>query len=124
MKFKKWLEKKNLLEFQKPQIVPKWKISKDQIIKNWQSINPETPIALTPISKDHKGSTYGEDGIRITGNPQFINSVLGKIKPLLNYETPTTKLVLSYRETQSPSQVERGNLKKSYVFYVQVKERG
>jgi hypothetical protein len=124
MKFKEWIEKKNLLEFQKPQISPKWKISKEEIIKMWQGINPDIPIAMRPISKNHTGSTYGEDGIRITGSPQFINSILGKIRPLLNYETTTTKLVVSYRETQSPSQVERGNLKKSYVFYVQSKERG
>lgn len=122
--FKEWLEKKDLFEFQRPQELPKWKISKDQIIKMWRGINPETPIAIKPISKDHVGSTYGEDGIRITGSPQFINSVMGKIKSLLNYETVQTKLVVSYRETQSPSQVERGNLKKSYVFYVQTKERG
>lgn len=124
MNFKKWLENKDLLEFQRPQIIPKWKISKDEIIKMWSSINPETPISIKPISKDHVGSTYGEDGVRITGSPQFINSILGKIKSLLNHETTTTKLVVSYRETQSPSQVERGNLKKSYVFYVQTKERG
>jgi len=122
--FKEWLEKKNLLEFQRPQIAPKWKISKDEIIKMWQGINSEAPITIKPISRSHVGSTYGEDGLRITGSPQFINSILGKIKPLLNYETTNTKLVVSYRETQSPSQVERGNLKKSYVFYVQVKERG
>lgn len=124
MNFKQWLEKKDLLEFQRPMPTPKWKISKEEIVKMWQGINPELPIALKPISKDHVGSTYGEDGIRITGSPQFINSILGKIKPLLSYETVNTKLVISYRETQSPSQIERGNLKKSYVFYVQAKERG
>ena len=124
MRFKQWLEKNNLLEFKKPQTIPKWKISKDEIMKSWRILNPATPIAMKPISKDHVGSTYGEDGIRITGSPTFINSVLSKIKPLLNYETPNIKLVVSYRETQSPSQIERGNLKKSYVFYVQSKERG
>jgi len=124
MSFKQWLEKNNLLEFQQIQTSPKWKISKDEIMKMWRGISPEIPIALKPIAKDHVGSTYGEDGIRITGSPDFINSILGKIKPLLNYEAVNTKLVVSYRETQSPSQIERGNLKKSYVFYVQAKERG
>lgn len=123
--FKEWLEKKDLVEFQRPQVSsPAWKISKDEIMKLWQSTNPDLPISIKPIAKEHVGSTYGEDGIRITGSPQFINSILGKIKPLINYETTNTKLVVSYRETQSPSQIERGNLKKSYVFYVQVKERG
>lgn len=124
MKFKAWLDEKVQLEFQAPQQqVKKWSASKEEIFKMWRSLNPSTPLKVSPISMHHKGSTYGEDGIRITGSTQFISSVLSKLKPFLDYESPITKLAVSYRETQSPSQVERGNLKKSYVFYVQVKQR-
>lgn len=124
MNFKKWLGKKPLLEFQSQyQPIKKWSASKDEIISLWKGLNPSMPLNVAPISTQHKGSTYGEDGIRITGSTDFINSVLSKLKPFLSYETPNTKLAVSYRETQSPSQIEKGNLKKSFVFYIQVKER-
>jgi len=124
MSFKEWAENKLKLEFQAPlKPMKQWSASKEDIIKMWRSLNPSSPIVVSAIDAEHKGSTYGEDGIRITGSPQFIYSVLSKLKPFLEYENPTTKLVVSYRETQSPSQLEKGNLKKSYVFYVQVKQR-
>lgn len=123
MTFKNWL-KEVKLEFSNPtQPVKKWSAGKEDIIRLWKSLNPDIPLKVNPIKKTHKGSTYGEDGVRITGSPEFISSVLSKLKPFLNYETQSTKLAVSYRETQSPSQVEKGNLKKSYVFYVQIKER-
>lgn len=124
MKFKEWAEERMKLEFQAPpQPIKKWSASKDEIVSMWKSLNPSAPLKVMPISSEHKGSTYGEDGVRITGSTQFISSVLSKLKGFLDYETPTTKLAVSYRETQSPSQIERGNLKKSFVFYVQVKQR-
>lgn len=124
MRFKEWAEQRLKLEFQTaPQSVKSWSAGKEEIIKLWKDLNPTTPLSLSPINSGHKGSTYGEDGVRITGTPQFIYSVISKLKGLLEFESPHTKLVVSYRETQSPSQLEKGNLKKSYVFYVQVKER-
>jgi hypothetical protein len=124
MSFKEWAENRLKVEFQAPlQPLKKWSASKEDILKMWKSLSPSSPILVSPIDVEHKGSTYGEDGIRITGSPQFIYSVLSKLKPFLDYENPRTKLAVSYRETQSPSQLEKGNLKKSYVFYVQVKQR-
>jgi hypothetical protein len=121
MEFKNWI---NNRESQK-ELGKKseWRATKDQIIDFWKTLRIDSPIQMAPISYDHKGSTYGEDGIRITGRPEFIASVLGKLKNILAYEAESTKLVVSYRETQSPSQVEAGNLKKSYVFYVQTRQR-
>lgn len=103
---------------------PKWKASKDQIIATWKQLRPDTPIIMRPVPYNHEGSTYGEDGLRITGSPQFINSVLPRLKELLQFESPTTKLSLVYRETESPSKSLGGGSKTSYVFYVQAKERG
>lgn len=80
---------------------------------------------IKPIPYNHKGSTYGEDGVRITGSKEFIGSVMARLKEFLNFEGPAAKLQLSYRETESPSQVHQmGQSKTSYVFYVQAKERG
>lgn len=102
----------------------KWKASKEEIIGFWKNLRPDVPIAMRPIEYEHKGSTYGEDGLRLTGSPQFISSVLGRLKEFLNFETPATKLALSYRQTESPSKSAMGETKTSYVFYLQAKKRG
>lgn len=101
-----------------------WKASKEDIISLWKGLRSNTPIMVKPIPYDHTGSTYGEDGVRVTGSPQFINSVIPRLKEFLNYESPRTKLAVSYRQTTSPSQLSMGQNKTSYVFYIQVKERG
>ena len=107
-----------------PVKVQKWKATKDEIISYWKSLRPDTPLFFNPIEYEHTGSTYGEDGIRITGRPEFIAAVLSRLKEVLNFETPQTKLSLTYRETESPSQSDAGINKTSYVFYVQARERG
>ncbi len=107
-----------------PVKVQKWKATKDEIISYWKSLKPDTPLFFKPIDYEHTGSTYGEDGIRITGRPEFIASVLARLKEVLNFETPQTKLALTYRETESPSQSDAGINRTSYVFYVQTRERG
>ncbi|MEI8270804.1 MAG: hypothetical protein WCG45_05570 [bacterium] len=101
-----------------------WKATKPEIIEFWKKLRSDSPILMKPIEYSHKGSTYGEDGIRITGSPQFIQSVLARLKEFLNFESPNTKLSISYRETQSPSASQFGNPKTSYVFYLQTKKRG
>lgn len=102
----------------------KWKASKEEIMGFWKNLRPDVPIAIKPIDYQHKGSTYGEDGLRLTGSPQFIASVLGRLKEFLNFETPSTKLAISYRQTESPSKTAMGESKTSYVFYLQAKNRG
>lgn len=104
--------------------VKKWKASKDEILDYWKRLRSDTPILVKPISYEHEGSTYGEDGIRITGSPQFITSVLPRLKEFMQFESPTTKLAVTYRETESPTRVAMGDTKTSYVFYLQVRERG
>lgn len=105
-------------------IKPKWKMSKSEIIKLWQSLPNGLPIAMSPISAEHEGSTFSEDAIRITGSTDFIKSVLSRLKEFLSYESDKTKLNISFRETSSPSLEQEGLAKTSYVFYLQTKERG
>ena len=100
----------------------KWKASKDEIVAYWKNLRPDTPILMNPIDSNHKGSTYGEDGIRITGSPQFIAAVLSRLKDFINFETPGTKLTVAYRETDSPSRIAMGDNKTSYVFYMANKQ--
>lgn len=103
---------------------PKWSASKDEILSYWKTLQADKPILVKPINYEHRGSTYGEDGIRITGSPQFISTVISHLKDFMAYETPQTKLAVSYRETESPSKMAAGQNKTSFVFYIAVKERG
>lgn len=108
---------------QPAQKIQKWNASKEEIINYWKSLRTNTPIVMQPIEHNHKGSTYGEDGIRITGSPQFISTVLARLKEFLLFENPSTKLAIAYRQTKSPSRMAMGENKTSYVFYLQSKKR-
>lgn len=102
----------------------KWSASKKDIMNFWKTIEANKPIVAKPIKYGFKGSTYSEDGIRITGSPQFITTVISHLKDFLAYENPQSKLAVSYRETESPSKISSGQNKTSFVFYIAVKERG
>lgn len=98
-----------------------WSASKDEIVDFWKTLNPNTSIFIKPIAYKHKGTTYRQDGIRITGSKEFINSVISRLKDLLVYESPYTKLSLVYKQTE-PKDIT--NLKPTFAFYAQVRERG
>jgi hypothetical protein len=80
------------------------------------------PLLVSPIPSSHKGSTFSEDGIRITGSPNYIYSVLTRLKDFLPLEGEGTKLQLLFKESDrvNPNRPNR----KSYAFYIQVKQRG
>jgi hypothetical protein len=100
-----------------------WKADKEQILNFWSRLPGAMPIQpFKVVPKAHQGSTYTYDGVRVTGTQQFINSIVSRIKDLINYDQGNTRLHLRYRQqvdkdTQEP-------LPNSFVFYVQVRERG
>ena len=102
----------------------KWSASKKDILNFWKTLEANKPITTSPIKYGFKGSTYSEDGIRITGSPAFITSVISHLKDFLAYENPQSKLAVSYRETQSPSKIATGHSTTRYVFSIAVKDRG
>lgn len=78
-----------------------WKAKRADVIRFWSSLRPNQPIQPAPVSKFHKGTKFREDGLRITGSPDFINGVLSRIKDLLQYDTnPATKLEVEYRQIE------------------------
>jgi hypothetical protein len=129
MTFKEFMGSQEMQPQAQPQAAPsqqstKWKATKDEIVAYWKNLRPDTPVQMRAIDYAHTGSTYGEDGMRLTGSPQFISSILARMKELLAYETPTTKLAVTYRQTESPSKMAMGQSKTSYVFYVAARQRG
>jgi hypothetical protein len=99
-----------------------WRMNKDQIMQYWQSLRTG-PIQFNPIKPDKKGSTFGEDGIRLTGSRTFIDSVLARLKDIMQYENPHTKLNLIYRQVQQKG-IQTPEKSTSFVFYAQAKQRG
>jgi len=101
-----------------------WSAKKDQIIQYWKNLRPDMPMNMMPVQKAHEGEkrkSYGEDGIRITGSPDFIASILGRLKDLLIYEGQQSKLRLVFKEIESPRRADP--TKRSYAFYVNVEPR-
>jgi len=70
---------------------------KAEALTYWKSIPEGMPILskMTPIPYKAAGSKYGACGIRIDGNPQFVDAVLSRIKDVLDGENHITRLELS-----------------------------
>jgi len=96
-------------------------MKKAEVLAHWAKLKPNQEVKPDAVPYKHKGSTFDECGIRITGTQEFIDSVLSRLKDLLPYEGGDTRLQVVYapakdRKTQKPTG--------SYTCYVQVHERG
>ena len=95
--------------------------TKAQALAHWASLQDRQPIKAHAISSAHKGSTYGCDGIRVEGSPEFIDAVLSHLKPLLAYENGATRLGLSYVSVKPAfGKTYAGD----HVCYVKIHQRG
>lgn len=76
-----------------------WVAKKKDVLQLWNSIPSDAPINPAPVPKFHSGNRFDQDGVRITGSSQFVNSVLGRLKPFLFYaEHPSLDLDVKYRQ--------------------------
>ncbi len=75
-------------------------MTKEESLKHWADLpEGQNPLAhMTPIEYKAKGSRYGACGVRIDGNPAFIDAVLSCLKPLLDGENTATRLELARHE--------------------------
>ena len=96
-------------------------MKKAQFLDHWQEIEENQNIKISPVVYKHQGSTYAEDGIRLTGSMEFIDSVLSQLKDLLNHENGSTRLQVVYKESTDRHTQEALD---SFNCYVQVHERG
>ena len=96
-------------------------MEKKPFLKHWAMLRADQKLDPKPVRYTHAGSTYAEDGIRITGSRAFVDSVLSRLKDLLAFESDETRLqVVSKRSTDRES----GKTISSYNCYVQVHARG
>lgn len=96
-------------------------MNKAQVIEHWHKVKRNQPIAISPVPYKHTGSTYAEDGIRLTGSKQFIDSILSRLTDLLEHENDDTRLQLVYKQSVDK---DTGVELPSYNCYIQVHERG
>lgn len=95
-----------------------WKARKADVIDHWKNLQPNMKIQMEPVSEDHKGTRFRSDGLRITGSPQFINSVLSRIKDMAGFEEEGMgqfRLDVEYRQIESKSG--DPSAAPEYVFY-------
>lgn len=105
-------------------------MEKKDAIRRWQNLTPDQEILphFTPIAADARGSTFGACGIRISGNPEFIDAVLSRLKDLLAAEAGSTRLNLSRQPVKT---VAIGDVEKKWnnadtdaeTCYIQIRER-
>ena len=96
-------------------------MKKAEFLNHWNGIKPNQTVKPCVVPYKHQGSTFAEDGIRLTGSKQFIDSILSRLKDLLQYENCETRLQLNYQQA-----TDRHTDRKldSYCCYVQVHGRG
>ncbi len=96
-------------------------MEKKAFLKHWSALRANQKLRPKPVRYSHAGSTYAEDGIRITGNRAFVDSVLSRLKDLLKLENDETRLQVVY---QRSTDRDSGRTLSSYNCYVQVHDRG
>lgn len=95
--------------------------SKKELLTHWRNLSPDQPLRPVAVAYKHEGSTYACDGIRITGDRDWIDAVLSRLKDLLPFENTATRFQVSYQEaTDKDTRHPLG----SYACYVQVHRRG
>lgn len=95
-------------------------MKKEAFLRRWKKIKPGQKIEPRVVPYKHKGSTFDQDSIRITGTPEFIDSVLSRIKDMLEHESVATRLQISYTEATDMKKNPLGTFK----CYIQVHQRG
>ena len=75
-------------------------MKKAEALARWRALQEgQDPLAvMTPIPYKSTGSSYGACGVRIDGNPAFIDAVLSCLKALIDGENTVTRLELSRQE--------------------------
>jgi len=79
--------------------------------------------AFVPKPNGFEGSTFPTSisNIRITGDPKFVETVAGLLKPIQRLEGSRTRIEINLQKTEDR---ETGQLTGNYALYLSVAERG
>lgn len=83
----------------------------------------ELKRALVPKPSGFTGSSYPTSisNIRVTGDPAFIETIAGLLKPITELEQGRTRVELNLQQTEDR---ESGELNGNYALYLSIAERG
>jgi hypothetical protein len=101
---------------------------KAEQLKHWQAMpdnqNPLDEMEAIPYKA--RGSRYGACGIRVDGNPRFVDAVLSRLKPLLAGENDETRLELARHKVDGSGIGKRldNTATDAEVCYIRLHERG
>ncbi len=101
-------------------------MTKKEALNHWRNL-PEglDPMAhMAAIPYKTKGSRYGACGVRIDGNPAFVDAVLSCLKSMLDGEGVHTRLELARRGVVSDFKATPNADSDSEVCYIRLHERG
>lgn len=93
-----------------------WKAKKAEVLDFWKSLKPNLPLQMDPVSDGHEGTRFRQDGLRVTGSPQFINSVISRLKDMAEFESEFYRLDVEYRQIEDKTVDADQN--PEFVFYV------
>jgi hypothetical protein len=104
---------------------------KEQGIVHWTQLPEDANLLkhMTAIPNKAAGSKYGTCGVRIDGNPQFIDAILGRLKGLIEGEGEETRLEFSRSEVK-PTVIKgehkgfENSVIGAQVVYIRLHERG
>lgn len=94
-------------------------LTKAEFLRYWRGLKAD-PLRPKPVPYHHEGSTYAEDGIRITGRREWIDSVIGRLSDLLEYDTGHTRLQVIYRRATD----RQGGELDAWTCYISIRARG
>ena len=105
-------------------------MSKAEMLEHWRKLKYRNPLeVMQAIRYGTKGSTFGADGVRISGSPEFLDAVASCLMPLLEGENADTRLQIT-RNDVTPNEID-GKVKEypnavenAEVLYIQLYERG
>ena len=83
----------------------------------------ELKAVVEPKPDGFSGSTYPTaiSNIRVTGDPEFIETIAGLLKPFTDFEDHRYRLEINLQQTEDR---DTGDLTENYALYLSVAERG
>ena len=103
-------------------------MKKQEALNHWAGLGDNLPILpnMETIPYKAKGSTYGACGVRIDGNPAFVDAVLSHLKELLDGENCVTRLGLARNDVDGKAfdKTFSNQAEAAECCYIRLHERG
>ena len=96
--------------------------TKQKLLTRWQSLNYQEHKYIPMNPKGLKGTSYDDDGVRITGTQEFIDSILVRIKDLLAIEQ-SNQLQLDVRFDTVKSKDPQKFMQQRFAMYINAKSK-